>query len=212
MSKSPKSILPPSVHPLVRLLHELRDRLSTEKPEVPWWLVQMISMILPVYWRRLRCLKLGRDDDHVVPCLRTAMWLCILHDMWHDRLNTIPESSTFLQREPQGSTDVPAVPAVPGTPCHWPQGAPTVVSSLGFCQGQKGWWDYGMRGWDSQVGWHLESRWTIGFKNGQVLKNKEQAAQALHASAVAAAACGVLCAGEALTARQVRWEGIRRPG
>jgi len=49
MSKSPKSILPPSVHPLVRLLHELRDRLSTEKPEVPWWLVQMISMILPVY-------------------------------------------------------------------------------------------------------------------------------------------------------------------
>eukprot|EP00435_Cladocopium_sp_Y103_P026489 s2461_g6.t1 len=44
-----------------------------------------------------------------------------------------------------------------------------------------------------------EAPHVIGLK---VLKNKEQAAQALHASAVAAAACGVLCAGEALTARQ----------
>lgn len=44
-----------------------------------------------------------------------------------------------------------------------------------------------------------EAPHVIGLK---VLKTQQQAAQALNASAVAAAACGVLCAGEALTARQ----------
>ncbi|CAJ1345866.1 unnamed protein product [Effrenium voratum] len=44
-----------------------------------------------------------------------------------------------------------------------------------------------------------EAPHVIGLK---VLKTQQQAAQALNASAVAAAACGALCAGEALTARQ----------